>query len=341
MADTTPDDVYQAAQSLLLQSGHGALKNITALKGGRNNRVYRVFSSSATGILKHYFRLSSGGHDRFGAEVSWYRFCSRQNIKGVAEYWGAEATVRCALFAEIPGCKLSPGDVTAQHVQQAAEFFSFVNSHRHSAAAGQLPLAADACFSIHDHLSMVQRRIQRLHDVPLTDPISRQLNEWLAESFASIWDLVQQRLEVEFSTDERRAVISPSGRCLSPSDFGFHNTLQDETGRLWFLDFEYAGWDDPAKMACDFFWQVDVPAPRSTLPLLLEALRPWGDEVPRRVEALFPLFGIKWCAIVLNEFLEEGSARRQFASGFQPPEDQRLGQLQIAERLLRDVQQHL
>ena len=41
-------------------------------------------------------------------------------------------------------------------------------------------------------------------------------------------------------------------RCfLSPSDFGFHNILQSE-GRLNFLDFEYAGRDDLAKLLSDF-----------------------------------------------------------------------------------------
>jgi len=43
--------------------------------------------------------------------------------------------------------------------------------------------------------------------------------------------------------------------CLSPSDFGFHNALVDPSGALSFLDFEYAGRDDPAKPVSDFFCQ--------------------------------------------------------------------------------------
>ena len=47
--------------------------------------------------------------------------------------------------------------------------------------------------------------------------------------------------------------LAPQHRCLSPSDFGFHNALlRGRPGvpgaRDWvFLDFEYFGWDDPAK----------------------------------------------------------------------------------------------
>ena len=55
--------------------------------------------------------------------------------------------------------------------------------------------------------------------------------------------------------------LDPADRCVSPSDFGFHNALREPSGRLRFIDFEYAGWDDPAKLVCDFFCQPAVPAP--------------------------------------------------------------------------------
>ena len=41
-------------------------------------------------------------------------------------------------------------------------------------------------------------------------------------------------------------------KCLSPSDFGFHNVIVEKDKILRFIDFEYAGWDDPAKMVSDF-----------------------------------------------------------------------------------------
>ena len=41
---------------------------------------------------------------------------------------------------------------------------------------------------------------------------------------------------------------------FSPSDFGFHNTILEDDGDLKFLDFEYFGRDDPAKLMADFIW---------------------------------------------------------------------------------------
>ena len=58
-------------------------------------------------------------------------------------------------------------------------------------------------------------------------------------------------------------VLAAEDCCLSPSDFGFHNALLDDEGKLTFLDFEYAGRDDPAKLVSDFFCQPEVPVPLS------------------------------------------------------------------------------
>ena len=40
------------------------------------------------------------------------------------------------------------------------------------------------------------------------------------------------------------------------SDFGFHNVI-NKNNKLFFIDFEYAGLDDPIKLICDFYCQPD------------------------------------------------------------------------------------
>jgi hypothetical protein len=121
---------------------------------------------------------------------------------------------------------------------------------------------------------------------------------------------------------------------LSPSDFGFHNALRGEDGRLAFLDFEYAGWDDPAKLVCDFFFQMAVPAPRQCFDEFargVAALVPDVAGTLARVELLRPLFGLKWCCIVLNHFSRIDLARRAFAVSDAP--SGKAGQLEKARRL--------
>ena len=52
--------------------------------------------------------------------------------------------------------------------------------------------------------------------------------------------------------------LLPEHRCISPSDFGFHNAIKTLDG-VKFIDFEFAGWDDPCKALIDFMLQPKVP----------------------------------------------------------------------------------
>ena len=111
------------------------------------------------------------------------------------------------------------------------------------------------------------------------------------------------------------ADLPASCRTLSPSDFGFHNALRRTDSQIVFLDFEYFGWDDPAKMLSDFLLH-----PASGLNVTLK--RRFADNIfarfknscdlSRRVEVVCPLFGLKWCLIFLNEFIPELLLRRGF-----------------------------
>jgi hypothetical protein len=93
--------------------------------------------------------------------------------------------------------------------------------------------------------------------------------------------------------------IAPEDRCVSPSDFGFHNAIRTAAG-IRFIDFEFAGWDDPGKTLVDFIFQprVQVLEKRSAL---LIALHPeQRDEVRIRYAALKPILRIKWICIIIG-----------------------------------------
>ena len=110
--------------------------------------------------------------------------------------------------------------------------------------------------------------------------------------------------------------LSVEQSCLSPSDFGFHNALIDGARKLTFLDFEYAGRDDPAKLVSDFFCQPEVPVPLSLhghfIDRMAEGLGLDAAGVAR-CRLLLDAYQIKWTCIILNDFLPLGAARRAFA----------------------------
>ena len=58
----------------------------------------------------------------------------------------------------------------------------------------------------------------------------------------------------------------------------------------------------------------------------------------RRLPVAYALFGLKWCMILLNEFIPESCARRRFSGETLPEEELLRGQLAKAEAMLDHVE---
>jgi len=133
------------------------------------------------------------------------------------------------------------------------------------------------------------------------------------------------------------AEITENERTLSPSDFGFHNALRRTDG-IVFLDFEYFGWDDPAKMIADFLLHPAMELAQDLKRrFMAQVLTNFNDNhhLAVRVEIVYPLFGLKWCLILLNEFIPRELQRRGFAQGEEVCSDERRArQLRQAKALL-------
>jgi hypothetical protein len=85
---------------------------------------------------------------------------------------------------------------------------------------------------------------------------------------------------------------------------------------LKFIDFEYAGWDDPAKLVCDFFCQPKVPVDMKYFSSFTDSISSLSfdkEAFREKCKILLPVYKIKWCCIMLNDFLVVDNNRRSFA----------------------------
>jgi hypothetical protein len=311
-----PDEITRAVAGLL---GGGA--RIDAAARGGNSRVYIASAGGRRYAVKQYFRDE---RNRLHAERSFLEFAAAAGITVVPRVIGSEGDV--GIYEFIDGRALTPAEVNGARVREAARFFLALNERR---AGANLPLASEACFTVDEHLAMVERRVERLQTI--TDAQARRFADELARRWREIRAAIaadSAKLDDDFE------------RCISPSDFGFHNALVRESGELAFLDFEYAGWDDPAKMLCDFFTHPGLPVPREHFDEF--AATTMGFSVHRaaleaRARALLPLFQLKWCCIMLNEFVPGAAERRRFANPAQDEAAARARQLDKAANLLRSI----
>jgi hypothetical protein len=322
-------------ESLLKVLGKAGLQNAGVqsklLRGGANNKVLAVETTEGKYLAKFYYREDSGTRNRLQAEFSFISYAWAIGIRCVPKpiFFSPEENV--GIYEFIAGRKVSEAELTAGHVMQAAGFIRALNDR--SDRDENLPLAAEACFTLQEHFSLIDRRIQRLIELPLNSQLDRELSDFV-RGMERHWTGVKEELSRHTIRFEE---LETADRCISPSDFGMHNALLRESGELCFLDFEYAGWDDPAKLVSDFFCQPAVPVGIAHFEnFATEALAYSKNRLALidRARLLYPVFAIKWCCIMLNEFLPEVARRRSFADAALDIEASRLRQLGKARNFL-------
>jgi hypothetical protein len=334
-------DLLHRVRVLLSAGSHTAI-SLEPLPGGANNRVYRVQDAHGGNayVLKRYFHSPDDPRDRFGAELSLYRWAEAQGIRRTPTTAGWDVEHRLALFRFVEGRKLRPGEPEVVHVEQAAAFMVELNAARHLPQAQALPIASEACFSLAGHLDRIRTRIERLEQFEPGTALEREAAAWIQEQLVPRWHAVREHILHRVPAEEQGRSLDREERCISPSDFGFHNALLTADGTLRFLDFEYAGWDDPAKLVCDFFCQPQIPVEDRFWATMVQALDQglgWKNTLEQRAALLLPAYRLKWCCILLNEFLRTGSARRTFASTDLGTEERKAAQLAKAQEALRQV----
>lgn len=284
---------------------------------GGNNRVFLVRNGDERLIAKSYYSHASDTRDRLRAEYAFLSYAMALGLDCVPRPVSCDRAAHLGLYEFVDGRKLGPDEITRDEIDAALRFFLALNDPDRRALATDLPVASEACFSLGEHFAMVEQRLARLDGMEAATEVDRAA-QTLAQSMRTRWLELKPAVERGCSAAgfAASAVLPERDRCISPSDFGFHNALARADGRLAFIDFEYAGWDDPAKFANDFFCQPAVPVdPRHYDAFVREAMGFSSDpeRMAARTRAMRPIFQMKWCCIILNDFLPAAARRRRFA----------------------------
>ena len=306
-------------RDMLAELGRPSDCEFTPIPGGRNNRVYRVDTPDGPLLLKEYYHAEDDTRNRLAAEFDFSRFAWSRGLRCIPEPLARRDDRHVALLEWIDGMR--PSDPKNDHIESAIDFLLKLNTNGDSDAAQPIPNAAEACFSITEHVECIEARIVRLSRIKPNDDVDESALRFVEEELRPDLD------DITSSLRQNSRFHATVNECwISPSDFGFHNALLSSEDELRFFDFEYAGWDDPAKTVCDFFFQPQVPVPVKYRPQFMDAICDAsndGDAIRERVALLWPLYRIKWCGIMMNEFLPQGARRRAFGGGAITADDKR------------------
>lgn len=317
MPDLAVDPAHEAIIDLAESAGLDRVMAVEPLPASGNNRVFRVVTRSSSILVKRYFSRPTDTRDRLDTEFRFADYVSKAAPGSGPRPIAKSERDRIAAYEFVDGQPFCAGEVAGNDVDAAAEFFEALNAPSARLRAGELPLASEAVFSLAGHFELIGRRLARL-DVSARDGGDGEALAFIDQLIGD-WRRLVDRLSTlaahrSLPLDQG---LAPSQRCLSASDFGFHNALRRHNGGVVFLDFEYAGWDDPTRMLGDFFSQRAVPVPLSFYaPFVERCLRalPGPEDLSTRAMLMRPIYVVKWCCIVLGVFDPETLARRKFAN---------------------------
>jgi len=328
--ETAADSAAQVAEALL-----GARADaIEPVRGGRNSRVYRVEAGGRRFALKRYPSRADDQRDRLATEVEALNLLAARGLSNIPRVVAVDRERNFALLSWLDGVAVtSVGD---DDVDQAAAFLARIHDMRRGAAGVFDREASEACLSgqrlqtqIHDRLAALRAQCGA----------EKNLMAFLTGSFEPLLQNIEggARRKMTSAGLDFGTMLPQEKRTLVPSDFGFHNSLRRADGTLVFVDFEYFGWDDPVKLTADILHHPGTPVgPAQRERFRDAALAIYGQDVTfaARLEALYPLFGLRWALILLNEFLPDRWRLRVAAGETEPWAEAKTRQLARARELL-------
>lgn len=279
------------------------------LGSGRNGRVYRVNMDDGSELAaKFYADNTIEGRSRLFCEFASLNFLWNNGVRSIPQPLSMDELNGVALFSVVDGTTIPGSMASEKDIRTCLSFLGRLKELAGADGSGGIGHAAEACLTISGVIGNISARLGRLAAAPVADDVTAALRTFLDREFRPAFGEIS-----DWALDQvKQAGISPDreiGRdemTLSPSDFGFHNALRKENGEIVFLDFEYFGWDDPAKLASDFLLHpgMNLPALRRKefAAGIIGMFAGSGRFVPRLM-AVYPLFGLKWVIILLNEFL--------------------------------------
>jgi len=290
----TDEDCKMLAQVILNER----VSEVQKLQGRGNSRIYKVVTeTNQVYALKNYPDLLLDPRNRLQTEVQACHLLEEYHLTPKVVAFDKDLNI--AIFEWIDGESLQ--NVEEIYIDQA---LGFIEKLQKLNVSDFSQAASEACTSAEQLFSQIENRLQQLEIVD-----NEQLKKFLKTIFKPLYLDVKKWSQVQWPADNLLEKLPKYKLTLSPSDFGFHNSILRSDGTMCFLDLEYFGWDDPVKLISDFIWH---PA----MIMSNDHKKRWLDnsfmvfknteEIQQRFHAAWPLYGMRWALILLNEFRKDG-----------------------------------
>ena len=283
------------------------LKASLITKGG-NSALYKLFFPQKVYKLKFY--PIDVEHDRLLSEINANNILQKINKNNFSKMLKFDRDLGYALYEWHSGKKIV--QPTLKDIDFAINFIKALNKIKMKNFSKKINFSKDSCLNVIEIKKRIELKIKTLDRAKKKN---LRLKKFLQKKFKpllkKIFIYCKKKWEMKkgfFDNIERK------DQSLCPMDFGFHNCIKKEN-KLIFFDFEYFGWDDPARLISDFIYHPRMKLTNYQVKYWIDkTCHFYGHTTKKRFNLVRYLHGLFWCLILLNDFVDKDWAKRVFAN---------------------------
>jgi len=273
------------------------------IRGGINSCVYYAKDSEGKEhCLKFYPKPSEKDtRERLETErkfLEYLQTCGIDNVPIVEDYSRNENWL---MTNWIKGKK--PKEMNKKEIESIIEFIAESNNEKLVNERNKLRMASEALVSANSLIGSIGNRLGAFTKVKPINDTEEEVKQWIKKSITPLSKKEEEKLGCAKMKLLTKKLIA------SHSDVGVHNTIKRE-GKIYFIDFEYAGRDNIVKLIADWIYQPEHNLDKFKKEYIIEKVdERLGDKIQsdwktqlRQLEALICL---KWGLIILNQHTSE------------------------------------
>ena len=268
------------------------------LAGGINNPTYLIRNESTRFVLKKITTAPTPIFDRYLAEKQFLHLTNKIGDINTPKLIDCYDTDRILILEYLgPDENIDIIKIDCQRINDCIKFIHRLNSKIELSKEIVKQRAADCYLDLSGHIENINSRVINFDVLHLSDEYKNNASELLFLLNKNWLKLKENTLKFIEINPEKNS-IDKSFLIVSPSDFGFHNVIVSKRTN-YFIDFEFSGWDDPAKLYCDFILQPKIPIPSCFHAMLKKELinQNYLNKYNARIDILYKLLEFKWHTI--------------------------------------------
>ena len=274
---------------------------------GKKFEKFILYNGSGERYFAKVFRSNDDRwRQRFHAELNAESILKKSEYLNVPKILFWEENLRVIIFEWIDGARFTETNLTLKDFfDEALHFIAELKFISRTTQNNQSIPASDSLLDVNGFMVRLVARMEALSRLEGANPLLGEMKSFLRDDVAPLCKRQMKFLTQHLQASNSILYLDQSDRILSPSDCGTHNVLVGD--KLWWVDFEFFGWDDPVKLILDIMLHPAMKKDEESRSDFLTAARSLFREdiyFDERFKCFYPIVALNWVLIVLNDFLD-------------------------------------